>query len=148
MFVYAWEQVLGLCRLPSPRSKVFSILFYSEPISLPVNVNTLIFLWYFYKYFTWNAVCILYFVLWNQDVSNKYNSERPYAAIRNGCLFEWLFTRRICGLLDSLSGKRWNQEGKEGRQTFFFLFFFSSKQCFTRSVFLSMEYTRADGRRK
>lgn len=80
--------------------------------------------WYscdiFYKYFTWNTVCILSFVLRSQAVSNKYNSERPYFAIRNGCLFEWLFTRRICGLLDSLCGKRWIQEGKEGRQTFFF----------------------------
>lgn len=104
-----------------PLQQVFSILFHSEPVFLPVNVNTLIFLWYFYKYFTWNAVCILYFDLCNRDVSNKYNSKRPYNAIRNGCLFEWLFTRRICRLLDSQSGKEVNSGRKRGKTNFLFL---------------------------
>lgn len=132
-----------------PLRQVFSTLFYSQPIFLPVNVNTLIVLWYFYKYFTWNAVCVLYCVLCKRDVSNKFHSERPCRAIRNGCLFEWLFTRRICRLLDSLSGMEGRKEvdsgGKRGKTN---SFFFSSKQCFTRSVFQRMEYTRADGRRK
>lgn len=110
MFINAWEPVLRLQQV------FFNLIF------LPVNVNTLIFLWYFYKYFPSNLVRILPCVLCKRDASNKeIRSERPQAAIRNGCLFEWLFTRRICRLLDSLSGKEVDS-GTEGRQNSFFFF--------------------------